>query len=485
MKNHKKIVFFILFSMLFTQSANAQIAALDYATNPLYNPNHIISDTEMTDYTAMSLDEIKDFLNSKPGRLKNYEIITPLGLNKSAAQIIYESAVNNKINPKVLLVLLQKEQSLIENPNPSQYALDWATGYGRCDDCSLDASGAPKNKGFGKQVDNAASFFRYCIDNNATQTWLKRAGLIYSIDSIPVIPTNIATASLYTYTPHFYGNYNFWKIWQRWFTNIETYPDGLLMQIKGTDEIYLIKDGKLFSFKNKAVFLSRFKPKNVIQVDKASLENYKTGPIIKFLNYSVVKTEAKKTYLLVDDKKRLIDKEAFRYYGFDPDEVLAAKETDIDYYTEGVALSVKAKYPLGILMQDSKTGGIFFVVDSIKYPVWDKAMIKINFPTRKLIKTTATNLKKYTTGDPIIFNDGTWLKTKDSPEIYLISNGTRRLIKDEITFETLGGKQQTILTVSEQVMTQHPIGETIALSAPTVAAATTTSTTTASLTISN
>jgi len=463
MKKNKYIIFSLIFVLsFFTLSpVFAQIAAVEGSVDPLFNPNYIISDREMIDNAAMGLDEVKSFLKFKQGTLANYEIIDPLtGFNKSAAEIIYEAAQNYKINPKVLLVLLQKEQSLVENLTPSQYNFDWATGYARCDSCGPFDPLALKYKGFFKQVDGAAGALRFYLDAS-DQNWLKKAGIIYNIDSIPIIPANQATAGLYTYTPHFQGNYNFWKIWRRWFS--QKFPDGLIVKTKDDDIIYLIKDGKINPFKNKAVFLSRFSAKNITLVEQKDIDSYLKGPEIKFLNYSLVKTESDKIYLLVDSLKRQIDKAAMRYYGFYSDEVQNGKEENLAIYYEGEPVSVKTKYPLGVLMRDIKTGEYFLVVDSVKHPIYDKNIITVNFSSKKLRKVGARTLAAYKNGEPIIFQDGTWLKTKEAPEIYLISNGMRRWIKDEATFSTLNGQFQNVIITNEKTLALHPLGEPISL----------------------
>ncbi|MCX6778691.1 MAG: hypothetical protein NTU97_00460 [Candidatus Magasanikbacteria bacterium] len=437
----------------------AQIAAVDGPVDPLFNPNHIISDKEMVDYNCMTLEEVDLFLKNKPGSLSQYEIIDPLtGMNKKAAEIIYKASQDYKISPKVLLVLLQKEQSLVENPSPTQYNLDWAAGYARCDSCGPLDPLALKYKGFAKQVDGAAGALRYYLDA-ANQNWLKKVGIIYNIDSIPVIPVNLATAGLYTYTPHFRGNYNFWRIWNRWFS--QKLPDGLLVQVRDTDQIYLIQNGILFPFKNKVVFLSRFSLKSVTLVNQKDLDSYKIGAELKFLNYSLVKTDKTHTYLLVNDKKRLVDKASFRYYGFDTDEVVTGTEEDLAAYTESDPVSTKAVYPLGALMLDTKNKTYYLVEDGIKHAIYDKELIKINFPSKKIRNTTALALKKYKDGDPLLFNDGTWIKTADSADVYIVSNGSRRPIKDELTFNTLGGAGQNIIIINEKTMAAHPIGEPI------------------------
>ena len=59
----------------------------------------------------MDQGEIQSFLEKKSGQLDNYSCKDTNGITKSASEIIYRAALLNKVNPKFLLVMLQKEQS--------------------------------------------------------------------------------------------------------------------------------------------------------------------------------------------------------------------------------------------------------------------------------------------------------------------------------------------------------------------------------------
>lgn len=458
MLKHLKIsLILVLFWPLTSQAID-----LNLLMNSGFNPNYLISDREMTDFTAWNQDALQKFLESKPGVLAGKKFTDLDGQEKSAGEIIYQNSQRYQINPQVLLALLQKEQSLVENPNPSAYNFDWAAGYGRCDSCDQNDPNIAKFKGFAKQVDSAAGALRFFLETG--KDWLKQPGLIYNIDSRPIIPANQATANLYTYTPHLEGNYNFWRVWQKWFAKI--FPDGVTVRDE-QGQIWLIQDGKKYPFQNKTAFFSRCDPRNLLTASERDLSSYEKGPAIKFPNFSLVKIKKGGTYLLAGRQKRLIEPAAFRHFGFNPEEVVAVKEEDLAPYLSGEPVTIKKKYPLGVLMQDKKSGGVYYVADGIKSPVWDRNILKTNFPTRPLKKTTAIELKKYPTGEPVKFADGTLLKTAASPEIYLISNGERRLIRDEATFSALGWRPENIVTAAEKVLAMHPLGEPISLT-PTV-----------------
>lgn len=195
-----------------------QLFAIEYDEN--FNPNKLVSDYLMYNSTnTMDVAAIQNFLLSKNSYLAQYSTEDAEGNVKSAAEIIYDAAQTYQINPQAVIVLLQKEQGLIQKSEKNQKRLDWATGYAVCDSCSKSSPKVIKYKGFGKQVDNGAGALRFYKENMDKYNFIKNVGQAYQINNETVIPENYATAALYTYTPHILGNYNFWRIWQRYFGN--------------------------------------------------------------------------------------------------------------------------------------------------------------------------------------------------------------------------------------------------------------------------
>lgn len=163
----------------------------------------------------------------------------------TAAEIIFWVSESCGINPQVMLVLLQKEQSLVTDdwPWPIQYRS--ATGYGCPDTAPCDSL----YYGFFNQVWSAArQFKRYGRDSHLFNY---RAGVNNFIQYHPnaacggstVFIQNQATAGLYNYTPYqpnaaalnnlygtgdgcsAYGNRNFWRIFNDWFGSTFGPPD--------------------------------------------------------------------------------------------------------------------------------------------------------------------------------------------------------------------------------------------------------------------
>jgi len=154
----------------------------------------------------------------------------------TAASIITKTAQGCGISPKVLLVMMQKEQSLLTASGANLGATRYRTamGFGCPDNGACD----PDYFGFTRQVYFAARQFRvYEVDAAA---FTVRAGqtvdILYHPDSTcgsaPVTVANQATADLYNYTPYqpneaalsgssddcsAWGNLNFYAYWKAWF----------------------------------------------------------------------------------------------------------------------------------------------------------------------------------------------------------------------------------------------------------------------------
>lgn len=460
MKQLRNRFFFIVVLLTFALAALAP--GLPVLAQEDFDYDYIISDSDLTDFSSMDLNQIQAFLISKGSSLVSY--IDPV-TRLRASQIIYQSAQDFQINPKFLLALIQKEQSLIEDitPRPSQY--DWATGYAVCDSCSTDDPVLQKFKGFYNQVYNAAKRIRtvYLADlqNLGLTSSGYGPGITKLVDGLAVTPANHATAALYTYTPHLHGNRLMSDVWNRFFAR--TYPDGTLLNVEGEREVWLIQDGFRRKFTNRSVYLSRYSDfDHVLTVSQTDLIKYPEGKEIKFANYSYLRTPQGTVYLLVDDQLRgFASAEALRRVGVNPEEIVDVEQKDLSDYAEGRAITVDSLYPLGALLQDKKTGGVYWVQEGVKQPIWSREIMAVNFPGRKVIPRSSSELDSLTTGDPVLFRDGELIKSKDGPSVYLISNHKRLPFTSAEAFEALGFSWQSIIETSSVAVGLHPLGEPI------------------------
>jgi hypothetical protein len=159
-----------------------------------YQSTELISDAEFSDASALSCEQIQLFLDKKPGILKNL-----VENEQPASQHICKAAAEFDINPRLMLVMMQKEMRMITDPAPDGDQINWSAGCG---------PGWESTRGFANQMRCVAKTLRRNFD---------RPYVSGSIDG--VIPVNQGTLALYRYTNHVDGNRLFWMIWQGWWPN--------------------------------------------------------------------------------------------------------------------------------------------------------------------------------------------------------------------------------------------------------------------------
>ena len=216
-----------------------------------FTPGNLIADANFTNGNAMSESAIQAFLVKMGGALANFTMPTENidwsygtcepyvgAANESAARIIFRVQEACSLSARVILVTLQKEQSLLTDETPSAAALSAAMGY----ECSDSAPCDPEYAGFFRQVAFAARQLTWYGNSAGSFTWLKVGqpnAIAYNTTaacgSSNVTIANAATAALYYYTPYqpnaaaidnlygtgdacsAYGNRNFWRMYTDWF----------------------------------------------------------------------------------------------------------------------------------------------------------------------------------------------------------------------------------------------------------------------------
>ncbi|MET1017690.1 MAG: hypothetical protein ABWX76_12775 [Leifsonia flava] len=230
------------------------------ASAATFDPGNIIDDAVFYNSSAMTESAIQAFINGKGASctagalcLKNYKVDTGnraadalckayTGAKaESAARIIYKVSQACGINPQVLLVMLEKEQSLVTMTSPTQGRYNIAMGYGCPDTAPCDT----QYYGLFNQLYKAGSqLIRYTNPPGTSKyfTWFGPGKTVpiqwspnASCGSGNVYVENKATASLYYYTPYqpntaalkagwgtgdgcsAYGNRNFFNFFTSWF----------------------------------------------------------------------------------------------------------------------------------------------------------------------------------------------------------------------------------------------------------------------------
>lgn len=229
-----------------------------------FDPGNIITDQVFFNSGAMSESQVQSFLASRIGSCSNSNCLNVKRLDTASrpadamcnayqgasqepvSRIIAKVAQACGINPQVLLVTLQKEQSLVSGSiarAPSDARLERAMGYA----CPDSANGGcdPSFAGVYNQLYKASWQFKRYANPAGTSNYFTQYApggnrtVLYNPNaacgSKSVFIKNQATANLYYYTPYTpnapalanlngtgdscsaYGNRNFWVYFTDWF----------------------------------------------------------------------------------------------------------------------------------------------------------------------------------------------------------------------------------------------------------------------------
>lgn len=505
-KIHKLITFFAVLAILGSTSHMA-LAALPVDRG--FDPNQLISDSAFKNKNAMSASEIQKFLDSKDSVLANTSssflemLKEPIGntslagvlednnlgsSRRTAAQLIHDVSVQSGINPQVILVTLQKEQSLITgrqtNSNDQlQRALDYAMGFG----CPDSQPCGELYKGFyfqlfgnidsesNRYLGAARSLMRSATTPGGRGPFYNGAAAKIG-DTIVLANTlggyegvqanqtvtleNGATAALYRYTPHvFNGNYNFWRYMKDWFgTGSRDSAGGKSLGegsvIKYNRAYYMIEDGKVWEisdFVKKARKIST-RSRDVTTVRASEFNSYSKGGILGLADNAVVKV-GDKTYIFVDNLMYEASESIIKQRGGSIEKAVVAKETDIAPYLPAHRLPPNE----GTVLRGF-SGPEVYIVENAQLRLVSALVFKQRGLASQVQIIPDDELALYSKGGFLPPLDGTMVKSPGDPTVSLIASRIRRPIPSIAVFKTYGKTFADIETISDDEFNAIPLG---------------------------
>jgi len=209
----------------------------------------IMSDAVFEDVVAMSAAEVQQFLATRNGRLDERDLwqSIPFALpgtlayqwqfndgslarQNAPADVIHFSAIDaaqppNNVNAQVLITMLQKEQSLVDDPaRATANVMDWAMGYGVPDSGNRNTN----YQGFASQVLGTAFSLTQSFEADPSE-WAN----LPPIDGVTIVPRSRATYALYRHTPHIHGNRLFYDLFWDYFGDPGQCPTSQVPTVSG------------------------------------------------------------------------------------------------------------------------------------------------------------------------------------------------------------------------------------------------------------
>ncbi len=497
-----------------------------------FNPDKIIDDKIFSDKNAMSAADIQKFLEDKKSVLANtsnsflMQLKEPVdnqntkqiledphaasNTPRTAAQLIYDASNSAGLNPQVLLVSLNKEQSLITGrqtatPEQLQRALDFALGFG-CPDsqpCGAVYQGFYFQLFGGVDTENnrylgAARSLMKSFSTPGGRGPYYNGGISKVGDTIElnntvgdydgVQPTqrvrlsNNATAALYRYTPHvFNGNYNFFKFYKAWFGSptsggSDSPATNGLIKVSGNADLYILENGgvyKVLPFVAKARKISTTKYK---KVSKSQFATYNNFGLYAVPDFTLIKVGTQ-YYLFVNNKKVAVTTDVLKARNISANKAIIVKSTDANQYETGTSLdpspivssppptpstptppSQGGQLMTGAIIKSASSSTVYLYEDGKKKPMDGEIFRNRGFSFNNLMTVPDDQLNALQLGSMPLPVDNTYFKDKKTGQLYVYRDGKKSSISAFVA------KQRNItpdFTFGEDITNNLPNGKPI------------------------
>lgn len=489
----KKILasFVVLFCFLIEPTLS-----LAQGIHPAFDPNTLIPDTVFNDSKALgSASGIQQFLESKGSVLANTSTSFVLKLHepddsflkgnlddphatqskpRTAAQLIWDVSQSTGINPQVILVTLNKEQSLITgkfSDDRLQRALDHSMGFACPDSGGCDGDlegfyfqlfGNVDTEG-NRYLGAAKSLMRSFNTTNGRGPQVK--GSAAKVGDLIVLENtlggfegvqqkqnvkigNRATAALYRYTPHvFNGNYNFWRFFTEWFS----YPNGTVLKSTETGVYYLLEKGKRRQLPAFVAAARKISIAKTVLASATELQKYPLGELYTPRNNTIVKSGSA-YYVFINNTKHLASRFVLGQRKLNVAGAVDISSSDAALFADGEML-----IPANGTVLRAKTSKKTFLVQNGALKLFSPFTLKQYAVSAKIKIVPDAEIALYSQAGLVPPKNGTLVKSSVKGQIFIVQKGQKLPLSSQL-FNNLGYKRTDVSKISEAEIVALPIG---------------------------
>ena len=475
MQNLKRKIF--VWGLLFT----LLLPTVGFAETAGFDPSNLISDERFTDIATLGGAEgIQRFLESQGSVLADTstEFLSRLrepgdvglksrlpdprpnlGRSRTAAELIFDAATGAGLNPQVVLVTLHKEQSLITGKFAStaslQRALDHSLGYGcpdegGCDDIFLgfyyqlfgnfDAAGnryigmpaalirsfsfesGGTRVGRGPMIDAAGNAF-----GNGNRVRTSRRGDTIVLENTQGPPNNapatqsVTLSNFATTALYRYTPHVYngnYNFW-RFFSVWFKYKNGTLLSVSGDTKIYIVDDGLKRQISSFVLTQRGLSAGSIISVSAGELSEFPQGDIMVPKDGTLLKNPAGQYFLIDEGVKKSIS--TFVATQRKLDLAVATQLADdelLTYKDGGRALPAE-----GTLVKSKDNPAVYIISDGAKRLLSGFVFKQRGFKFKDVLSAEPGELDTYPSGAVMPPVDGALIKAKEEPAVYHVGNG--------------------------------------------------------------
>jgi len=236
------------------------------------------------------------------------------------------------------------------------------------------------------------------------------------------------------------------------------------LSLKFEDYVYTVEnDSKIYFIKNgikKELSPSKkLGSLNKIILNKNQLDIFPSLTKESYSDGSLVKSYTRNRVYLIENNKRrpIFSEKLFQLRKFDWSDIKILSDRELAKYS----LSKPLTYPDNVLIK-GQGPKIYLVEDGKRRHISSAVLFtKLGFNWEDVITVNQSELTAHPLGEKLLFADGTLIKEKELPPVYLVQNQKRHWIKSLAAFISLGYKWKDVISLSSEEISSYAIGSII------------------------
>lgn len=241
------------------------------------------------------------------------------------------------------------------------------------------------------------------------------------------------------------------------FKDLKILPDGTLIQENGAGTVYYLENGRRRALgMDETEFLKLgFKASDIVSIPSNELEYYENGNLIKFgPEGALIKDAANNVYLIVNGKKRIFTS-ATLFNHLRYDWAKIKADADADSYLDGDAM----RYKSGTPVRAQNSPSVYAIENGNKKLFTSGALFeRLGYKWSDVVVVAAVELNWYPTSGNMIFSDGTLIRGTGTPTVYLISGGQKREITSATLLYKLGYNFTNVVEIPQESLSDYATG---------------------------
>lgn len=239
--------------------------------------------------------------------------------------------------------------------------------------------------------------------------------------------------------------------------------DGTIVKKSDAPEIHVLEGCKKRHIPSVEVYYSWFDSRDVVTISANELDSYPTASDFTFQPGSLIKANNQpEIYVVVGTTRRHISNPSvFEGLGYKWSNTIIISSDEVSKYSQAEDLTRVGSHPDGSVIKSISAAEVYLLDGGKKRHLPNAEVFYSRYNWGEVLLVSPSEVASYSTGERIGFRSGSLAKANDQPEVYVITDTTKRHISNPQTFQALGYRPDRIILTSRDELSHYTNGPDI------------------------